>query len=211
MRKQVSYTIHHIFAAFLLICSTLNANAQINWQSNAFLTDTLNVFRNPKVNNLFNGAIGSIKRGPVDTVANNLLFRGRSELPYKPFEGKIIRHIYFKDLNFESSFSDTSSRIISFAAKLAEKVHTYTKESVLRNNLFIKENTPLNSFKTADNERYLRSLDFIQDARIIIKDISLTDDSVDLLVITKDLFNISADGASNGFDHIYGSDRKSVV
>lgn len=205
MRKAVAHTIHHFLAAILLICIASSSYGQFNWQSNTFFTDTINVSKNTKVNNLINGALGTLKRGPVDTVANNLLFKGRSEVPYKPFEGKIIRHIYFKQLDFESNLTDTSIRIISIAAKVADKVHTNTQESVLRNNLFIKEHTPLNAYKTADNERYLRSLDFIQDARIIITKISPGDDSIDLLVITKDLFNISADGSSNGFDHIYGS------
>src|SRR5690606_39828076 len=57
-------------------------------------------------------------------------------------------------------------------------------------NLFIRENTKLNPYKIADNERFLRTIEYIQDARIIVIPIPETD-SVDLVVITKDLFSLT--------------------
>ncbi len=195
----------YIIAALLLTVCPQWVLAQINWQNENLLKDTLSISKNQHINNLFKEAIGSIKKGPVDTVANNLLFTGKSEEPFKPYEGKVIRHIYFKALRFENSISDTSSRFISMAARLADRMHINTKQKVIANNLFIKENTPLNAYRVADNERYLRSLDYIQDARILITGISNDGDSVDLLVISKDLFNVSADGASNGLSHLTGS------
>ena len=72
-------------------------------------------------------------------------------------------------------------------------MHRNTREWVIRNNLFIKEKTGLNPYITADNERHLRSLEFIQDARILVKRIPNEPDSIDLIVVTKDLFSISGE------------------
>ena len=63
---------------------------------------------------------------------------------------------------------------------------------MLRNALFIKENTPLEAYRLADNERYLRTLNYIQDARIIVKPIAGEPDSIDVYVITKDFFTLDA-------------------
>jgi hypothetical protein len=45
----------------------------------------------------------------------------------------------------------------------------------------------------AENEKHLRSLDFIQDARILVKRVAGNKDSVDIYVITKDLFSLSGE------------------
>ena len=42
----------------------------------------------------------------------------------------------------------------------------------------------------ADNERYLRELTFIKDVRLIIDEIPGIKDSIDIIVITKDVFSI---------------------
>lgn len=147
-------------------------------------------------------AMSSIKRS-VDTAGNNLYYTGKSEEPYMPYEGKIIRQINIEALDFERNFSDTSIRVISAASRIANKLHINTRDYVIRNNLFIKEKTPLNAYKIADNERYLRTLGFIHDARILIQFIPNNPDSIDLLVVTKDFFNISADEASDVLNHIH--------
>jgi len=128
---------------------------------------------------------------------------GKSEQQYVEYRGKIIRHILVERLDFERSFKDTSKRNKNLASKVANGLHTNTRAFVVRNNLFIKENTALDPFKIADNERYLRSLEYIHDARILVTPIDGEADSVDLLVVTKDFFPISFDGASNGANHIY--------
>jgi len=56
----------------------------------------------------------------------------------------------------------------------------------------VKEKSLLSSYKLADNERLIRSLDFIQDARILVNYIPDNPDSVDLIVVVKDLFSIGA-------------------
>src|SRR5450432_202787 len=84
-------------------------------------------------------------------------------------------------------------------------MHSTTRDWVIRNSLFIKENTPLSGYKLADNERLIRSLEYVQDARILVTDLPGIPDSVDLEVVVKDLFSISGDLSSASTNGIRGS------
>ena len=117
-----------------------------------------------KAGNIFKFAMNSVSRSPADTA----IISTKSENPFLPFKGKMIRHIIIKEFGFEQSFTDTTKRSNYFGTKLLNKLHRNSREWVIRNNLFIKENTEVDPFKMADNERYFRSLEFIQDARILI-------------------------------------------
>lgn len=166
------------------------------WQDSAHLT------KNQFINNIFQQAINSIKKGPEDTTAADIVLNGKSEIEYVPYQGKIIRKINIKTLDFERTLKDTVAHIRSLPARVADAMHTNTRHFVIRNSLFIKENTPVNAFKIADNERYLRTLDYIHDARILIDTIPGNPDSVDVEVVTKDFFPILVSGASQGLNHV---------
>jgi len=174
------------------------------WGQNKFdpgTLDSIRVSNHQIINSIFNKAVKSIQRTP-DT-AEDLILNGKSEAPYLRYEGKIIRNIKVEALDFERNFEDTGKRKRSLASRIADAAHTNTRAFVVRNSLFIKENTPLSAYKVADNERYLRTLNYISDARIVAKPIKGNPDSVDLLVITKDFFSISADGASDALNHVH--------
>lgn len=94
-------------------------------------------------------------------------------------------------MGFEKTFTDTSKTINYYGTRILNALHTDTYDWVIRDNLFIKEGTPINRYLVAENERYLRSLEFIQDARIIAQPIPGEKDSIDLVVVTKDLFSIT--------------------
>jgi hypothetical protein len=114
----------------------------------------------------------------------------KSEDPYLDFDGKIIRKIIVKHISFEKNIIDTARTFKNRIAKVANKLHSTTKEYVIRNNLFIKEGKPLNPYRVADNERWLRNLNYMLDARIYCEPIVGEIDSVDLLVITRDVFSL---------------------
>jgi len=161
----------------------------------------LHFTRNKFVNNIFQQAVNSVKKAP-DATPDNSYLNGKSEDPYLPYQGKIIRHISIETINFDRSFKDTSSHDNSWAARAGDRLHKSTRKFVIRDNLFIEENTPVNAYKLADNERFIRSLDYIHDARIVINNIPDNPDSVDITVFTKDLFSIGGGGASNGLNHV---------
>jgi hypothetical protein len=153
-------------------------------------------------NNIFKFLNNAITKGRPDSVVNiNTLapLNTKSESPFKPYEGKIIRNIYIRGYGFEQTFTDTSKRLQYFGTNLLNHLHRKTRDWVIRDALFIKEGTPVNAYKLADNERLIRSQNFIQDARILVTPVPDNGDSVDLVVVVKDLFSIGGALGSLGY------------
>lgn len=124
----------------------------------------------------------------------------KSENPYIPFAGKIIGNIRIKKLNvFGTNIDDTTRQVDSWIVKTGNNLHVDTRRRVIRKNLLIKKGNLLNPLQLADNERLLRDLPFIQDARIILEPRDKNSDTVDIVVVTKDIWSISADFSPNGF------------
>lgn len=113
----------------------------------------------------------------------------KSELNFIPYQDKIIRKITFRQLDvFGPTLDDTSAVAGSWVEKTGNRLHFKTKSYLLHNNLIIKEGEKLDPLKVADNERILREASYIQDAKIHVKEISPLNDSVDILIIVKDLW-----------------------
>jgi len=186
-----------------LFCGFLPAQTLFGQKVNN--TDSINFSKlhfthNKFVNNIFQQAVNSIKKSP-DAGPDQSYLNGKSEDPYLPYEGKIIRNIFINTINFDRSFKDTTKFDNSLGARIGNHLHKSTRKFVIRDNLFIEANHPLNAYKIADNERYIRSLEYINDARIVIDTLADNPDSVDITVYTKDLFSIGGGGASNGLNH----------
>ncbi len=139
----------------------------------------------------------SVTRTPPPPEVLNI----KSEESFLPYSGKIVRKIIVNHIGFERSITDSTVQIKQTMAKIANALHVNSKEWVVRDHIFFQENKPLNPYKLADNERFLRDLDFIVDSRIFVVPLSSTEDSVDVLVITRDVFSIggSVTPRSNGF------------
>ena len=161
----------------------------------------LHFTHNNFVNNIFQQAVNSVKKTP-DSAPDDSYLNGKSEDPYLPYEGKIIRNIYVRSVNFDRSFRDLNKRDSGLGARIGNRLHKSSRDFVIKDNLFIEENKPLNAFKVADNERYIRSLEYINDVRIVVDSLADNPDSVDITVYTKDVFSIGGGGASNGLNHI---------
>ncbi|CAN5544032.1 hypothetical protein BH11BAC5_BH11BAC5_45490 [soil metagenome] len=108
--------------------------------------------------------------------------------PFIAHTGKIIRTIEFLRLGFERTIFDTTIIRNNFGAILANGFHKKTTVKTIKNNLFFMEGDRVHPYLLADNERHLRDQIYIQDARILIDTIAGTRDSVDVIVITKDIF-----------------------
>lgn len=138
--------------------------------------------------------VGAISRTPkADTVITI-----KSEDAFLPYEGKIIRHIHINRIGFDRTVQDTTRRFRSSIARIANRLHNDTKEWVVRENIFLREGKPFNPYRAADNERYLRDLDFILDSKIFVSPISENSDSIDLLVMTRDVFSLGASLSPRG-------------
>ena len=155
-----------------------------------------------KVGKLIKKGMDAVKRShPRDTTDKTVAYHSRIANYYQPYAGKIIRNIEVRQFGFEKSFSDTATRIKYFGTRILNSLHNNSKSWVIRNNLFIKENDALSPAIIADNERYLRNLNFIRDARILVKDFDPESDSIDLLVVTKDLFSLTGEVSSLDLEH----------
>lgn len=175
------------------LCCVLHGFAQEKKSDTTNILDKINLpVKNKFLNNIFEDGINSLRHDPRDTLDEVKILIVKSEKAFKRYEGKIIRKIMVRRFDFERTFSDTSNRINFIGTKILNALHTDTREWVVRDNLFIHENTPLNAYKLAENERFLRTLEFIQDTRIFVNPVEGNDDSVDIVVITKDLFTLAA-------------------
>ncbi len=164
---------------------------------------TRNIIDAVKDNRLSKEILKSVTRKPLQDDPINT----RAEDPFLPYEGKIIRKIRVNHIGFDKTITDTTRTIKNFAAKAANALHKNSKEWMIRQHLFFYEKKPLNPYKLADNERFLRDQDFMLEARIQVVPITGSEDSVDVLVVTRDVFSIggsfSPRGANKFSFHIY--------
>lgn len=114
----------------------------------------------------------------------------KSEAAFMPYEGKIIRDILIRHIDFQKTVYDTTKNIRNTITRLANKLHSTSKDWVIRDNLFIRENKALNPYKLADNERHLRDLDFLLEAKFYVIPLRDNPDSVDIVVLTRDVFSL---------------------
>lgn len=129
---------------------------------------------------------------PKHFVDYDTTFMIKSQKPYAAYEGKIIRKIYIKKENvFNENVVDTFFiKTPAWIEKVSEAMHEKTKTFVVRNNLFIQNDSIVDEKRLADNERLLRTLPYMHDARIFVKEVPHSKDSVDIEVLVQDLWTI---------------------
>jgi hypothetical protein len=122
----------------------------------------------------------------------------KNDSVFRKFGGKIIRHIRVEKLGFSKSVNDTARVSRNFFNELGDALHTSTRKQVILNNLFFSKGDSLYPYLMADNERFLRELTYLQDAKIMVKEAESSPDSVDVAIICKDVFPFggSADAGS---------------
>ncbi len=106
-----------------------------------------------------------------------------------PHEGKIIRTVSINQLGFEKSIGQQEGNLLYFGTRILNATHMKTRKQTIERNIFLKEGSKFNPYLAADNERYLRTIRFIQDSRITVKPLHDGSDSVDIIVFTKDIFS----------------------
>jgi len=114
----------------------------------------------------------------------------RNDQKYIRYRGKYIRNIELHDLPFGTPITDTATRFTNSLIRMANFFHRDTRSYVIENNLFFQKGDKVFPYLLADNERFLRDLEYIGDARIMVRRIPGINDSVDIVVITKDVLAI---------------------
>lgn len=125
----------------------------------------------------------------ISTTPNDTIVNIQSTDPFIEHSGKIIRYIFIERIGFEKSIYDSTKKVKKTVTNIANALHSNTREKIIYQHLFLHQHEPVNPAKLSDNERFLRDLDFILDSRIVIIPVAGTD-SVDLTVITRDVFSL---------------------
>ncbi|CAN5750022.1 hypothetical protein BH11BAC7_BH11BAC7_25930 [soil metagenome] len=107
------------------------------------------------------------------------------------YQGRRIRSISIQTLDVSGANQGKEKfKAQRYLDSAFDAVHIKTKPRIIRNNLLFDVGDTVNAYLLANNEINLRDLSFIQDARIYIDTATATADSVDIIVITKDLWTI---------------------
>ncbi|RYY65593.1 MAG: hypothetical protein EOO13_16940, partial [Chitinophagaceae bacterium] len=109
---------------------------------------------------------------------------------YKQFHGKIIRHIIIKPVGFNYAMGDSVPLKNNLPVKVANGLHLNSTTALIRKNLFFKEGQHFYTLQIADNDRYLRTLEYLRDAIIKVIPDEDSPDSIDIVVLTRDVFSI---------------------
>lgn len=112
----------------------------------------------------------------------------KNEAVFAPFRCKLIRQIRVEKMGFQGSVNDTSNRNRRFLNDISDALYTGTTNKTILRNLFFATGDTLYPYLLADNERFLRDLSYLQDARIIATPVDHDSAAVDITVVWKDLF-----------------------
>ncbi len=114
---------------------------------------------------------------------------GTSEEAYIGYSGRKIRKIEIKKLNvFGADINNPDAYNPGRSQNILNKTHFNTNEKIIRKNLLFSVGDTLSPIALSDNERILRGLPFIDDARINI--VPVSNEEVDIIVITKDVYSL---------------------
>ncbi|UCH13618.1 MAG: hypothetical protein JSV22_10970 [Bacteroidales bacterium] len=123
------------------------------------------------------------------------------ESTFLVYNNSIIKSIRFKQVDvFGQSVTDTLSKASTWLERTGNKLHFKTNRRILENNLLIKTGDPLDPIILADNERVIRELPFIEDVRIHVIPDTPNADTVDLVIIVKDLWSVGFGANISGID-----------
>ena len=122
----------------------------------------------------------------------------KSEENYVTYEGRRIRKIEIKRLDaFGTSINNPASQNSKGLYRVLNRTHINTQETIIRKNLLFRTGDNVSPLVLSDNERVLRQLSYINDARILV--VPVSDEEVDIVVITKDVYSLGANYDYRGF------------
>jgi hypothetical protein len=111
-------------------------------------------------------------------------------------------------VDFGVPINDTSRSFKNKLTNLADAFHRTTRESVIRNNLFFKVHDKLVPILLADNERHLRDQAYLNDVKIIVNRVLGTRDSVDIVVLTKDVLSVGGSFRMSSLNEVQATVRE---
>jgi hypothetical protein len=123
---------------------------------------------------------------------------GSSDENYIQYAGRIIKSIAIIRMDvFGTNINNPASVNSSKMNSLLNGTHKNTNEHIIRKNMLFSVGDTISPLILSDNERILRDLPFIDDARIMV--VPVSEDEVDIIVLTKDVYSLGAVYDYGGF------------
>lgn len=111
----------------------------------------------------------------------------KSEQYFEPYVGKTIRSIKVLHVPLlDGTVWDTTRLERTRLGELLDHVSTSTKAPLVKKNVLFEEGATVDAFQLADSERILRTLNFIEDARIYLLTNTEDESSVSVTIVIKD-------------------------
>ena len=108
-----------------------------------------------------------------------------------PYIGKTVGNIRLVKLDpFGTDLLNPSYYNENWVVKTGNLLHITTRDRVVLNNLYFFSGDALAPFEIGDSERQLREQPFIKDARIYVEERPVAGDTVDVRVVTKDIWSL---------------------
>jgi len=147
---------------------------------------------------------------PKNEVVDSFNIQSPSNI-YDITEGHTITRIRIIRLKpFGTSVTESVPRKVKWLGKAGNAVHVSTSELIIRNALMFSEGEKINSTRLAYSERYLRSLRFVDDARVTA--IPISDDEAEVVVVVQDIFPYSVDFGTNFSSRVnYGITNHNII
>ncbi len=188
-----------------LVHNTKRFSGKWNYLSDsAFLSTSPNRFNKELYNLLQKFYNSPPKNGKIPVTNANMT----------AYDGLIIRNIKFKQVNiYSGSIEDTSFIPSTWTEKAVTAIHFNTRQKIIQKNLLFRTHDRLDVFLMAENERLIRELPYIRDARFLVNPIPGSPDSIDVILLVKDLIPLGvsaeisrpdAGNASLGYYNIFG-------
>ena len=172
----------HLILFVCLLCFGIVSNAQ-NLRFKKDITEIADSSRVQKIINLLKGT-------PNPLIDSTNMVINRYIQSIGSLEGKIIRSINIEQRHFGNDVNRPTFQKMNALINFANQLHDKTNKSTIAKNIFIKVDEPLNPLLVAYNEKWLRDLGYIQDARILAYLNKEDTNKVDVFVVTKDILPI---------------------
>lgn len=115
-----------------------------------------------------------------------------SQENFREYSGKKIRKIQIQRLNvFGANVNNPGYYNPNGTERFLNSTHVKTNENIVRKYLLFSEGDTLSPLKLSDNERIIRQLPFIDDARIIV--VPVSGEEADIVVVTKDVYSLGGE------------------
>ena len=184
-------------------CTLYAQNNETDSSEKSHAIDKNNSSLKLKILNSITGNAESMTDSNRDVIANNI------ELLSK-YNGKRINNIIIEQHDFSTNINLPQINQKDKFTNIANKLHKSSSDNTIRKNLFFKPNDLLIPSIIAYNEKWLRDLTFIQDARIIALPVKYDTNKIDLFIITKDIFPLGGSlnlKNQNSFEAAFSDDN----